>query len=207
MLLYGTKDPLYDYKTNKWVASSPGFLAGAELRADGLRPQEPARPDQRCRAHRPGGNDRSNQLLPEGQARSTSTAPGCPARGTTNGSAPVAAVEQSVLGHGQDADRVRPGAALRDALRWMVVLDRLTIEEPVRCVQSAAGRRTPANLLANYDVAVANIAPRKDEAQVPAYSNVPLNPFFTKPRRLLTVPAGLPGVSPGLQPDRPGHGA
>src|SRR5207249_8265894 len=26
MLLYGTKDPLYNYSTQKWVASSHGFL-------------------------------------------------------------------------------------------------------------------------------------------------------------------------------------
>ncbi len=121
MLLYGTKDPLYDYKTNKWVASSQGFLDALNFVQTVYNPKDLLGPDRRHRTERPRLVTDSAAAFAEGQAGDRHRRlMGAWHLGVDWRSA-LAAVAVG-HGHGQDADRVRAGPLLRDAVRRLGLL-------------------------------------------------------------------------------------
>ena len=67
MLLYGTKDPLFDYKTNKWVASSKGFLDALNFVKTVYDPKNLLGPTNDIALTGSVGNVVAQTLLPKGK--------------------------------------------------------------------------------------------------------------------------------------------
>ena len=67
MLLYGTKDPLYDYKTSKWVSSSQGFLDALKFVQTVYDPKNLLGPTSDIALTGNVGNVVGQTLLPKGK--------------------------------------------------------------------------------------------------------------------------------------------
>src|SRR5260370_4393728 len=67
MLLYGTKNPLYDYATKKWVVSSPGFLDALNFVKQVYNPSDLLGPTNDIPLSTQAGNTIPQQLIPQGK--------------------------------------------------------------------------------------------------------------------------------------------
>src|SRR5262249_30410711 len=67
MLLYGTKDTLSDYKTAKWVASSPGFLDALKFIQTVYDPKNLLGPTNDIALSGTAGNVIAETLIPKGK--------------------------------------------------------------------------------------------------------------------------------------------
>jgi multiple sugar transport system substrate-binding protein len=178
MLLYGTHNPLYDYKTNKWVASSKGFQQALNFVKTVYDPKNLLGPTSDIALSGQAGTIVSNQLLPTGKLAIDIDGSWLPGTWYKNGSHPWPQWNK-VLGQAKmptEFGQAPHYVTLSGGWSYSITSRSKNQSDAWKVLQVANAR----NLLANYDVAVANIAPRKDEVKVPAYSNVPLNPFFTK---------------------------
>ena len=67
MLLYGTKNPLYDYNTNKWIVSSPGIEDALNFVKQVYNPANLLGPTSDIALSTTAGNTIAQQLLPQGK--------------------------------------------------------------------------------------------------------------------------------------------
>ena len=68
MLLYGTPGgTIYDYKTNKWVASSKGMLDSLNFIKQVYNPKELLGPPNDIALNTQAGNSTPNELMPQGK--------------------------------------------------------------------------------------------------------------------------------------------
>jgi multiple sugar transport system substrate-binding protein len=178
MLLYGTHTPLYDYKTSKWIVSSKGFEQALNFVKTIYDPKNLLAPPSDIALSGQAGTIVSNQLLPNNKLAIDIDGSWLPGTWYPKGSHPWPAW-QKVLGTAKmptEFGQAPHYVTLSGGWSYSISARSAHKTEAWQVLQLANSR----DLLAGYDVAVANIAPRKDEVQVPAYGNVPLNPFFTK---------------------------
>jgi multiple sugar transport system substrate-binding protein len=176
MLLYGTSNTLYDDATQKWVASSPGFLDS--LRFIKTVYGEKLGPDQQDALNPNFGTSVSNDLLPGGKLAInldgswlsgtwlTSGAKPWPQWSTVLGTAPMPTQ------HGQ-----APGSTSMSG-GWV-----LSVGSHAKDKQAAFDYVSLSLNKENsqaYDIAASQIAERADVAADPAYlSSNPTLKFFT----------------------------
>src|SRR5260370_38403919 len=67
MLLYGTKNPLYDYSTQKWVAPSPGLLDSLNFVRQVYNPCSLLGPTNDIALSTQAANSIEQQLIPQGK--------------------------------------------------------------------------------------------------------------------------------------------
>src|SRR5258707_7382092 len=67
MLLYGTKNPLYDYSTQKWVAPSPGLLDSLNFVKQVYNPSSLLGPTNDIALSTQANNTIEQQLIPQGK--------------------------------------------------------------------------------------------------------------------------------------------
>ena len=129
MLLYGTKNTLYDAKSKKWVVGSQGmtdsmnFLHTVFSEKLGPDPQDALDPQF--------GTKLSTQLLPQGKLAHR---PGrlVADRQLEEGRRQAVAAVQQRARYGSDADRDRRGTRCDQHVRRLAAVHRLQVEEQVR---------------------------------------------------------------------------
>lgn len=177
MLLYGTKDPLYNYSTNKWVASSKGIQDALGFVKEVYNPSNLLGPTNDIALSTQAANTVAQQLLPQGKLAIDIDGSWLPGGWAQGGQAPWPQWQQT-LGMAKmptefgDAPKY---VTLSGGWSYAISAQSQHKAQAFQVLQLANSK----DLLAGYDVAAAQIAPRKDIVDVPAYQNLPGNNFFT----------------------------
>ncbi len=177
MLLYGTQNPLYDYKTNKWVISSKGFQDSLNFVQRVYNPSNLLGPPNDIALNTTAANTISQQLLPQSKLGIDIDGSWLPGTWAAGGQSPWPQWQQKLgmakmptqFGATPGSDTLSGGWAYSIAARSQ---NKDAAFQVLKVANSAS-------LLGSYDVAAAQITPRKDVVSVPAYANLPGNPFFT----------------------------
>lgn len=177
MLLYGTKNPLYDYQTNKWIVSSPGFKSALNFVQQVYNPSKLLGPTNDIAMNTQAANTVSQQLLPQGKLAIDIDGSWLPSNWATNGQAPWPQWQQTL---GMAKMPTELGAApssvtLSGGWSYAISAHSQNKDAAFKVLQVANSQ----TLLGGYDVAASQITPRKDIVSLPAYANVPGNSFFT----------------------------
>lgn len=177
MLLYGTHDPLYDYGTKKWIISSKGFLQALTEVQKIYDPKNLLGPGDDVALSPQAGTIVATQLLPNNKLGIAIDGSWLPNNWYKGGAHPWAAW-QTVMGHAKmptEFGQAPRHVTLSGGWAYSISAKSSHKAQAFQVLKIANSK----DLLAFYDVHVANISPRKDVTSVPSYRNVPLNPFFT----------------------------
>ena len=177
MLLYGTKDPLYDYKTNKWVTSSQGFLDSLNFVQTVYNPKALLGPTDDIALNGLAGNEIAQELLPKGKLAIDIDGSWLPSNWLSTGAAPWPQW-QSVMGMAKmptEFGQAPHYVTLSGGWAYSISAKSPNKDAAWTVLQAA----NTAENLASFDVLVGNIGVRQDESTIPAYASVPMNPFFT----------------------------
>lgn len=177
MLLYGTKDPLYNYSNQKWVASSQGIKDSLDFVKTVYNPANLLGPTNDIALNTSAGNTVAQQLLPQGKLAMDIDGSWLPGTWAKGGQAPwpqwqtTLGVAKMPTQFGQDPKYVTLSGGWADA----ITARSQNKDQAFQVIKTAYGK----DLLASYDVQAAQITPRKDVVDVPEYRNLPLSEFFT----------------------------
>ncbi len=177
MLLYGTKDPLYNYNTKKWIASSKGFQDALNFVKTVYNPSDLLGPTSDIALNTQAANTIQQQLIPQGKLAIDIDGSWVPGTWASTGQKPWPQWQQTL-------GMAKMPTEFGDAPKYVTLSGgwAYSISQQSQHKDQAFQILKVANstdLLAGYDVAAAQIAPRKDVANVPAYKNLPGNDFFT----------------------------
>ncbi|HEX7735632.1 MAG TPA: extracellular solute-binding protein [Ktedonobacteraceae bacterium] len=212
MLLYGTKNPLYDYNTKKWVVSSPGFQDALKFVQQVYSPSGLLGPTNDIALNTTAANTVAQQLLPQGKLAIDIDGSWLPGNWASDGSAPWAAWQQTL---GMAKMPTQAGAAPGSVTLsggWAYSISALSQHKDAAF--NVLKVANSANELASYDVAAAQITPRKDVVTIPAYADLPGNNFFTSlvsfsqfrpafpayPKISVQIDSAMQGVMQGKSP-------
>ena len=177
MLLYGTKNPLYDYSTSKSIAPSPGLLDALNFVKQVYNPSDLLGPTNDIALSTQAGNTIEEQLIPQGKVAIDIDGSWVSSDWYSNGPAPWPQWQQTMgvakmpTEFGQAPNYVTLSGG------WgYSITSRSTHPDQAFQVLKAANS---ADLLAPYDVSVGGVAPRMDVVNVPAYQSTPLSQFYT----------------------------
>ena len=177
MLLYGTKDPLYDYSSKKWVASSTGFQDALNFVKQVYNPSNLLGPTNDIALSTQAGNTVPQQLLPQGKLAIDIDGSWLPGNWGTGDATPWPQW-QSTMGmakmpteFGQSPNYV----TLSGGWSYAISAQSQHKDLAFQVLKTANSQ----DLLAGYDVADAQVTPRQDIVNVADYKNQPGNPFFT----------------------------
>jgi multiple sugar transport system substrate-binding protein len=190
MLLYGTNDPLYDYKTGKWIASSQGFLDSLKFVQAVYDPKNLLGPTNDIALNGLAGNIIQQQLLPKDKMGIDLDGSWVPNTWYPTGAAPWPQW-QSVMGMAKMPTEFGQGSGyISMSGGWSYAISSKSThpDEAFKVMQAA---NSQANL-ALFDVLDGQIAVRKDVVTVPAYAKVPMNAFFTSLVAYTQFRAGFP---------------
>jgi len=177
MLLYGTHDPLYNYKTSKWVAASPGFRDALNFVQKVYDPKNLLGPTSDIALNGLAGNIIGQQLLPKGKLAIDIDGSWLPYNWAATGASPWPQW-QSVLGMAKMPTQFGQAphyVTLSGGWAYSISAKSPHPDQAFKVMQAA---NSQANL-ALFDVLIGNIGVRKDESTVASYAQVPMNPFFT----------------------------
>ncbi len=177
MLLYGTKDPLYNYNTKKWVVSSKGFQDALNFVKTVYNPSDLLGPTNDIALSTQAANTIVQQLMPQGKLGIDIDGSWVPGTWATGGQAAWPQWQQTM-------GMAKMPTQFGDAPNYVTLSGgwAYSISQQSQHKDQAFQVLKAANSvdnLASYDVADAQIAPRKDIANVAAYKNLPGNEFFT----------------------------
>ena len=177
MLLYGTKDPLFDYKTNKWVASSKGFLDALNFVKTVYDPKNLLGPTNDIALTGSVGNVVGQTLLPKGKLAIDIDGSWVNSNWAATGAAPWPQWK-TVMGQAKMPTEFGQGPGnVTLSGGWSYAISSKS-SHPAEAFQVLKAANS-AELLAFYDTQAGNITPRKDVTAIPMYSNAPLNPYYT----------------------------
>ncbi len=177
MLLYGTKNPLYDYSTQKWVAPSPGLLDSLNFVKQVYNPSSLLGPTNDIALSTQANNTIEQQLIPQGKVAIDIDGSWISSFWYPNGQAPWPQWQQTMgvakmpTQFGQAPNYV----TLSGGWAYSITARSAHPDQAFQVLKTASSR----DLLASYDVQSGGVAPRQDIINVPAYHNTPLNPFYT----------------------------
>ncbi|GHO45009.1 extracellular solute-binding protein [Ktedonospora formicarum] len=188
MLLYGTKDPLYNYDTNKWIASSKGFQDSLDFVKEVYNPSNLLGPTNDIALSTQAGNTVAQQLLPKGKLAIDIDGSWLPGSWQKGGAAEWPEW-QTTLGVAkmptQNGDAPQ-SVTLSGGWAYSISARSSHKNEAFDVLKAAYSK----DMLAFYDVKASQITPRKDVADVADYKNLPLSDFFTN---LVSVTQFRPG--------------
>src|SRR5258707_8704484 len=177
MLLYGTKNPLYDYSTQKWVAPSPGLLDSLNFVRQVYNPSNLLGPTNDIALSTQAANTIAQQLIPQGKVAIDIDGSWVSSGWYPSGQAPWPQWQQTMgvakmpTEFGQAPNYV----TLSGGWAYAISSKSSHPDEAFQVLKAA----NSTDLLAFYDTTVGNITPRKDVASVPMYASAPLNPYYT----------------------------
>jgi multiple sugar transport system substrate-binding protein len=177
MLLYGTKDPLYDYSTNKWIAPSPGFEDALNFVKQVYNPSDLLGPTNDIALSTQAGNSVAQQLLPQSKLAIDIDGSWLPGNWEKGGAAPWPQW-QSTMGMAKmptEFGQAPNYVTLSGGWGYAISAQSTHKDLAFQVLKTAMSE----NLLGGYDVANTQIAPRKDIVDLPEYKNQPGNTFFT----------------------------
>jgi multiple sugar transport system substrate-binding protein len=177
MLLYGTKNKLFDYSTRKWVVSSPGFLSSLNFVQQVYNSSNLLGPPDDIALTGQTGDIVHLQLLPKDKIGIDIDGSWVSSNWYPKGPHPWPQW-QSVMGHAEMPTQFG-GAPYHVTLSggWSFSVASRSGNKAAAC-QLLKAMNSRANL-AQYDVEDGQISPRKDVVKVAAYAKVPLNGFYT----------------------------
>lgn len=177
MLLYGTKNPLYDYKTKKWIVSSPGIKDALNFVQQVYSPSKLLGPTNDIAMSTQAANTIAQQLIPQGKLAIDIDGSWIPSNWAKGGQSPWPQWQQTM---GMAKMPTELGAAptsvtLSGGWSYAISSHSQNKDAAFKVLQVANSQ----TLLGGYDVAAGQITPRKDIVNLPSYANVPGNSFFT----------------------------
>jgi multiple sugar transport system substrate-binding protein len=177
MLLYGTQNPLYDYKTNKWIVSSPGIQDSLNFVKQVYNSSDLLGPSNDIALSTQAGNTVPQQLLPQGKLGIDIDGSWLPSSWATGGATPWPQW-QTTMGMAKmptEAGASPSDVTLSGGWSYAIAANSPNKAAAFQVLQVANSK----DLLGAYDVADAQIAPRKDISTLPAYEAVPGSAFFS----------------------------
>ena len=177
MLLYGTKNPLYDYSTKKWVVSSPGFLDALNFVKQVYNPSDLLGPTNDIALSTEAANTIHQQLMPQGKLAIDIDGSWVSSIWYSTGQAPWPQWQQTMgvakmpTEFGQAPNYV----TLSGGWAYSMTARSAHPDQAFQVLKTAFSQ----DLLASYDVQNGQVTPRQDIVNVPAYHNTSLNPFYT----------------------------
>jgi multiple sugar transport system substrate-binding protein len=177
MLLYGTKDPLFDYKTRRWIISSKGFLDSLTFVQQVYNPRELLGPPNDISLSPQTGLIVTTKLFPSDKLGIDIDGSWLPNTWYPTGSHPWPQW-RTVMGHAKmptEFGQAPHWVTLSGGWAYAISAKSAHKAEAFQVLKIANSK----SLLAWYDVHIANLSPRKDVLTVPSYRHVPLNTFFT----------------------------
>jgi len=177
MLLYGTKDPLYNYSTQKWVASSKGFLDALNFVKQVYNPSNLVGPTNDIALSTQAANTIAQQLIPQGKLGIDIDGSWLSHNWYPTGPAPWPQWQQTmgVAKMPTEFGQAPSYVTLSGGWAYSITSKSAHPDQAFQVLQAGYSK----DLLATYDVQDGQVAPRQDIVSVPAYHNAPLNPFFT----------------------------
>jgi multiple sugar transport system substrate-binding protein len=177
MLLYGTKNPLYDYSTQKWVTPSPGFLDALNFVKQVYNPSDLLGPTNDIALSTQAANTIEEQLIPQGKVAIDIDGSWVSSDWYPSGPAPWPQWQQTMgvakmpTEFGQAPNYV----TLSGGWAYSITSRSTHPDQAFQVLKTAFSQ----DLLASYDVQDGQVTPRQDIVNVSAYHNAPLNPFYT----------------------------
>jgi multiple sugar transport system substrate-binding protein len=213
MLLYGTQNPLYNYATQKWVVSSKGFEDALNFVKQVYNPSDLLGPSNDIALSTQAGNTVSQQLLPQGKLAIDIDGSWVPSSWASTGATPWPQWQQT-MGMAKmptQTGAVPTNVTLSGGWSYSIPSHAANKNAAFQVLKVANSKA----LLAAYDVAAAQIAPRQDISTVPAYQTLPGNSFFSSlvsfsqfrpafpayPKVSLQIDSAMQQVMQGKSPD------
>jgi multiple sugar transport system substrate-binding protein len=177
MLLYGTKDPLYDYSTQKWIAPSQGFLDALNFVKQVYNPSDLLGPTNDIALNTQAANTVDQQLIPQGKLAIDIDGSWVSSNWYSTGPAPWPQWQQTmgVAKMPTQSGQAPNYVTLSGGWAYSITSKSAHPDQAFKVVQTAFSK----DLLATYDVQAGQVAPRQDIVDVPAYHDAPLSPFYT----------------------------
>jgi multiple sugar transport system substrate-binding protein len=189
MLLYGTgPNPLYDYATKKWVVKSKGILDTLTFVQTVYDPKNLLGPTNDIALSGNAGTVIGQQLLPSDKLGIDIDGSWIPSAWAKNGAHPWPAW-QTVMGHAKMPTQFGQAphyVTLSGGWAYSISSKSAHPDEAFQVLKMGNTR----DELAQHNANTGGIGARKDEVQVAAYRNIPLNDFFTS---MLTFTQFRPG--------------
>jgi len=177
MLLYGTKDTLYNYNTKKWVSSSPGMSDALNFVKQVYNPADLLGPTNDIALNTTAGNTIAQQLLPKDKLGIDIDGSWVSGNWLSTGAAPWPQW-QSTMGLAKMPTEYGDGAkyvTMSGGWAYSITARSQHQDQAFEVLKAAFSKDN----LGTYDVQAAQITPRQDIAQLPAYMNQPNSTFFT----------------------------
>ena len=177
MLLYGTKNPLYDYSTQKWVTPSPGLLDALNFVKQVYNPSSLLGPTNDIALSTQAANTIEQQLIPQGKVGIDIDGSWISSYWVPGGQAPWPQWQQTMgvakmpTEFGQAPNYV----TLSGGWAYSITARSAHPDQAFQVLKAASSQ----DLLGSYDVQDGQVTPRQDIVNLPAYHNAPLNPFYT----------------------------
>jgi multiple sugar transport system substrate-binding protein len=177
MLLYGTKNPLYNYSTQKWVTPSPGLLDALNFVKQVYNPTKLLGPTNDIALSTQAANTVAQQLIPQGKLAIDIDGSWVSSEWYPSGQAPWPQWQQTMgvakmpTEFGQAPNYV----TLSGGWAYSITARSAHPAQAFQVLKTASSQ----DLLGNYDVQDGQVATRQDIVNLPAYHNAPLNPFYT----------------------------
>ena len=177
MLLYGTKNPLYDYSTNKWITPSPGLVDALNFVKTVYNPSDLLGPTNDIALSTQAANTIVQQLMPQGKVGIDIDGSWVSSEWYPTGPAPWPQWQQTMgvakmpTEFGQAPNYV----TLSGGWAYSITSRSTHPNQAFQVLKTAFSQ----DLLANYDVQDGQVTPRQDIVNVAAYHNAPLASFYT----------------------------
>jgi len=177
MLLYGTKNPLYDYSTSKWIAPSPGLLDALNFVKTVYNPSNLLGPSSDISLSTTAGNTIEQQLMPQNKVGIDISGSWVSSDWYAGGPAPWPQWQQTM---GEAKMPTESGQAPNYVTLSGGWAYSLTAKSPHPAQAFTVLKAAfSTDLLATYDVAAGQVTPDQAIVNVPAYQNAPLSQFYT----------------------------
>ncbi len=177
MLLYGTNNPLYDYKTSKWVAPSPGLLDALNFVKQVYNPSNLLGPSSDISLSTTAGNTIEEQLMPQNKVGIDISGSWVSSDWYAGGPAPWPQWQQTM---GEAKMPTESGQAPNYVTLSGGWAYSLTAKSPHPAQAFTVLKAAfSTDLLATYDVAAGQVTPDQAIVNAPAYQNAPLSQFYT----------------------------
>lgn len=177
MLLYGTKNPLYNYSTQKWVAPSPGLLDALNFVKQVYNPSNLLGPTNDIALSTQAANTIQQQLIPQGKLAIDIDGSWVSSQWYSGGQSPWPQWQQTMgtakmpTEFGQAPNFV----TLSGGWAYSITARSAHPDQAFEVLKTASSQ----DLLGAYDVQDGQVATRQDVVNLAAYHNAPLNPFYT----------------------------
>jgi multiple sugar transport system substrate-binding protein len=177
MLLYGTKNPLYDYSTSKWIAPSPGLLDALNFVKQVYNPSNLLGPTNDISLSTTAGNTIEQQLMPQGKVGMDISGSWVSSSWYPGGPAPWPQWQQTMGEAKMPTEFGQAPNYVTLSGGWAYSLTAKSPHPAQAFTVLKAAFST--DLLATYDVAAGQVTPDQAIVNVAAYQNAPLSQFYT----------------------------